>query len=91
MMAVATEGTRLTSDPVPLEQLRADAARLFDALAGGGIGIVPLDVAYAVVATTPVGIRRIFATKQRSYEKPSGMFGNWRLSRGKSSHGRAQA
>ncbi len=81
MMAVATEGTRLTSDPVPPEQLRADAARLFDALAGGGIGIVPLDVAYAVVATTPVGIRRIFATKQRSYEKPSGMFGNWRLSR----------
>ena len=81
MMAVATEGTRLTSDPVAPEQLRADAARLFDALAAGGIGIVPLDVAYAVVATTPVGIRRIFATKQRSYEKPSGMFGNWRLSR----------
>ncbi len=80
-MAVAAEGTRLTSDPVAPEQLRADAARLFEALAGGGIGIVPLDVAYAVVATTPVGIRHIFETKQRSYEKPSGMFGHWRLSR----------
>jgi len=81
MTIAALEGARLTSDPVAPEQLRADAARLFDALAAGGIGIVPLDVAYAVVATTPGGIRRIFETKQRSYEKPSGMFGNWRLSR----------
>ncbi len=79
MTIAALEGARLTSDPVAPEQLRADAARLFDALAAGGIGIVPLDVAYAVVATTPGGIRRIFETKQRSYEKPSGMFGNWRL------------
>jgi hypothetical protein len=42
---------------------------------------VPLDVAYAVVATTPGGIRRIFEAKRRSYDKPSGMFGSWRLSR----------
>lgn len=81
-MAAAAIGTdRLTSDPVAPEQLRADIARLFDALAAGGIGIVPLDVAYAVVATTPSGIRRIFETKRRSYDKPSGMFGNWHLSR----------
>jgi tRNA A37 threonylcarbamoyladenosine synthetase subunit TsaC/SUA5/YrdC len=81
-MSVAAIGTsRLTSDPVAPEQLRADMARLFDALAGGGVGIIPLDVAYAVVATTPGGIRRIFETKRRSYDKPSGMFGNWRLSR----------
>jgi tRNA A37 threonylcarbamoyladenosine synthetase subunit TsaC/SUA5/YrdC len=81
-MVVATAGTaRLTSDPVAPEQLKADIGRLFDALAGGGIGIVPLDVAYAVIATTAVGIRRIFEVKRRSYEKPSGMFGNWRMSR----------
>lgn len=72
---------RLTSDPVAPEQLQADIARLFDAFATGGVGIVPLDVAYAVVATQPSGIRRIFEAKQRSYDKPSGMFGNWRLSR----------
>jgi tRNA A37 threonylcarbamoyladenosine synthetase subunit TsaC/SUA5/YrdC len=81
MTAVITGATRLTSDPVAPEQLRTDIARLFDALGGGGFGIVPLDVAYAVVATTPGGIRRIFETKRRSYDKPSGMFGNWRLSR----------
>jgi tRNA A37 threonylcarbamoyladenosine synthetase subunit TsaC/SUA5/YrdC len=81
-MVVATVGTpRLTSDPVAPEQLQGDIARLFEALAAGGIGLVPLDVAYAVIATTPSGIRRIFDVKRRSYEKPSGMFGNWRMSR----------
>lgn len=80
-MTVATTGaTRLTSDPVAPAQLRADIAKLFDAFASGGFGVVPLDVAYAVVATTPAGIRRIFETKRRSYNKPSGMFGNWRMS-----------
>ena len=81
MIAATTDTARLTCDPVAPEQLRADIARLFDVLAAGGIGIVPLDVAYAVVATMPSGIRRIFEAKRRSYDKPSGMFGNWRLSR----------
>ena len=80
-MVAAVGVERLTSDPMALEQLRGDVTRLFDALAAGGVGIVPLDVAYAVVATTPAGIRRIFDAKRRSYDKPSGMFGNWRLSR----------
>jgi tRNA A37 threonylcarbamoyladenosine synthetase subunit TsaC/SUA5/YrdC len=81
-MAVAAIGeVRLTSDPVAPEQLRSDIGRLFEALTAGGIGIVPLDVAYAVIATMPDGIRRIFEAKKRSYDKPSGMFGNWRLSR----------
>ncbi len=81
-MAEATTSTsRLTSDPVAPEQLQGDIARLFDALGAGGIALVPLDVAYAVIATTPSGIRRIFDVKRRSYEKPSGMFGNWRMSR----------
>jgi tRNA A37 threonylcarbamoyladenosine synthetase subunit TsaC/SUA5/YrdC len=81
MQSAAIGATRLTSDPVASGELRADIARLFDKLATGGFGIVPLDVAYAVVATTPNGIRAIFETKRRSYDKPSGMFGNWRLSR----------
>jgi tRNA A37 threonylcarbamoyladenosine synthetase subunit TsaC/SUA5/YrdC len=81
MAVAAIETARLTSDPVAPEQLQGDIARLFDALATGGIGIVPLDVAYAVVATMPKGIRGIFEAKRRSYEKPSGVFGNWRLSR----------
>src|SRR6202050_1035403 len=81
MTAAALAETQITSDPVPPEKLRADIDALFAALEAGGIGIVPLDVAYAVVATTAAGIRRIFEVKRRSYDKPSGMFGNWRLSR----------
>lgn len=81
MTASMKEAERLTSDAVSPKQLRADIARLFGALDDGGFGIVPLDVAYAVVATMPQGIRHIFEVKKRSYEKPSGMFGNWRLSR----------
>jgi tRNA A37 threonylcarbamoyladenosine synthetase subunit TsaC/SUA5/YrdC len=80
MTTAALEQTRLTSDPIPAEQLRVDIDALFAALDAGGIGIVPLDVAYAVVATTAAGMRRIFEVKRRSYDKPSGMFGNWQLS-----------
>ena len=71
---------RKTDDPVPAERLQADVAALLDVLADGGVAIVPLDVAYAILAAKPDGIRRIFDAKQRSYEKPSGMFGDWKLS-----------
>lgn len=58
-----------------------DAARIFDEMQRGGMAILPLDVAYAVVGTTAEAIRTIFATKRRSFEKPSGMFATWELSR----------
>ncbi len=65
-----------TDGDVPLETLRTDVSTLLDTLATGAVGIVPLDVAYAVLAARESGIRRIFDAKQRSYDKPSGMFGN---------------
>ena len=79
-IAPATADERRSHDPVPPEQLRADVANLMDTLAGGGVAIAPLDVAYAVLAATPQGIRRIFDAKSRSYDKPSGMFGNVTMS-----------
>lgn len=72
---------RTTADPVPQEQLRADVARLLDAIATGQVAIAPLDVAYAVNACTEAGIRRIYAAKKRSYEKPGGLFANVAMSR----------
>lgn len=54
---------------------------LNDGERGGGVGIVPLDVAYAICATREAAIRRIFAAKRRSYDKPSGMLANRQLSR----------
>jgi tRNA A37 threonylcarbamoyladenosine synthetase subunit TsaC/SUA5/YrdC len=58
-----------------------DAARVFDALLAGGVAILPLDVAYAVVGVKQRAIEAIFAAKARSFDKPSGMFGSWALSR----------
>ncbi|MDP7053579.1 MAG: Sua5/YciO/YrdC/YwlC family protein [Alphaproteobacteria bacterium] len=71
---------RRTQDAVGPEQLSAEVGALLDCLAAGGVAIAPLDVAYAILAATPQGIRRIFDAKQRSYEKPSGMFGNYAMS-----------
>jgi tRNA A37 threonylcarbamoyladenosine synthetase subunit TsaC/SUA5/YrdC len=71
---------RRTQDAVVSEQLRADVSALLDVLAAGGVAIAPLDVAYAILAATPQGIRRIFDAKRRSYEKPSGMFGDYSIS-----------
>jgi tRNA A37 threonylcarbamoyladenosine synthetase subunit TsaC/SUA5/YrdC len=68
-------------DGVPsAEQVRADAEAAMDVAMDGGVAIIPLDVAYGIIGTTPDAIRRIFTAKNRSYDKPSGMFSSWRLS-----------
>lgn len=56
------------------EKVQTDAEAVFDVIMGGGIAIVPLDVAYAIIGHKEAAIRRIFAVKNRSFEKPSGMF-----------------
>jgi tRNA A37 threonylcarbamoyladenosine synthetase subunit TsaC/SUA5/YrdC len=69
-----------TDDPLLPACLAADAERVFAALEAGEVAIVPLDVAYAIVGMKTKAIAAIFAAKQRSFEKPSGMFGNLDLS-----------
>jgi tRNA A37 threonylcarbamoyladenosine synthetase subunit TsaC/SUA5/YrdC len=71
---VAKEQIRLTADNVA-EQSR----QVLDVIAGGGVAIIPLDVAYAIVGNSEASIRTIFSCKQRSFEKPSGMFSNYDL------------
>ncbi len=61
--------------------VRADAIRVIDAMEAGGMAILPLDVAYAVLGTRTDAIKTIFSVKVRSYEKPSGMFATWQMSR----------
>ena len=56
-----------------------DAENVFDVLQGGGIAIVPLDVAYAVFGGTGEAIRRIFHAKGRSAAKPNGMMADFEL------------
>lgn len=76
----ASPNERRSHDAVAPARLEADVTALLDVLADGGVAIAPLDVAYAILAATPRGIRRIFDAKQRSYEKPSGMFANATIS-----------
>ena len=55
------------------EKIRQDAEDVFDVIVDGGIAIIPLDVAYAIIGHREAAIKKIFAVKNRSFEKPSGM------------------
>ncbi len=61
------------------EALEAKAAEVVDVIAGGGVAIIPLDVAYGIVGNSEASIRTIFSAKNRSFEKPSGCFSNWEI------------
>ena len=58
-----------------LEDYETDARRVYDVLAGGGIGIIPTDVGYVVLATTSRAIWKIFEVKRRKPEKLNAMCG----------------
>ena len=56
-----------------------DSSEILDVISDGGVGIIPLDVAYAIVGNSEKAIKTIFKAKNRSFDKPSGMFSNWEL------------
>ena len=56
------------------QKVEADVSAVFDIIIDGGIAIVPLDVAYAIIGHTESALKSIFAAKRRSLDKPSGMF-----------------
>ena len=56
--------------------VEADAQRVFYTLAAGGIAVIHLDVAYAVLAHSEAAVRRIYAAKRRSFAKPTGIVGS---------------
>jgi len=55
-------------------RVQKDAEAVYEVIIGGGIAIVPLDVAYAIVGHKCSAIKKIFSIKKRSFDKPSGMF-----------------
>ena len=81
MKPIRKAGVANTDDPVPGAQLERDVSEMMEVITNGGIAIFPLDLTYAIVGHRPDAIRRIFAAKARSFEKPCGMFGSWRLCR----------
>jgi len=56
--------------------VNADAIRLIETVAKGGVAVFPVDVGYAIVGNAESAIARVFACKKRSYEKACGMFSN---------------
>ena len=56
--------------------VKADAARLIETVAKGGVAVFPVDVGYAIVGNAEAAIARVFACKKRSFEKACGMFSN---------------
>ena len=55
------------------------AKQVLEIIASDGVAIIPLDVAYAIVGNSKKSIETIFKCKNRSFEKPSGMFSNYEL------------
>src|SRR5687768_15095548 len=66
---------------IPGRDVRGDAERVFEVVKNGGIALIPLDPNYAVMCRTEEGVRRIYAAKRRSFEKPTGMLGTYDLHR----------
>jgi tRNA A37 threonylcarbamoyladenosine synthetase subunit TsaC/SUA5/YrdC len=62
--------------PMPDHDVAADARRVFECVRDGGVAIIHLDVAYAVLACTEEAVRRIYGAKNRSYGKPTGIVAN---------------
>ena len=58
-----------------LFDIEADARRVYEVLADGGIGIVPSDVGYVVLGIASEAIWNIFRAKQRKPEKLNAMCG----------------
>ena len=58
-----------------LHDYETDARRVYEALADGGVGIVPTDVGYVIVACAPDAIWRIFEAKRRKPEKLNAICG----------------
>lgn len=58
------------------KDIAQDARRVYDVVRGGGIAIIHVDVGYAVLGHTGDAVRRIYAAKNRGYDKPTGLLGN---------------
>ena len=58
-----------------LPSVTRDAQRVFEVVRDGGVALIPLDVAYALIASTPAAVRRVYEAKGRDYGKPMGLVG----------------
>jgi tRNA A37 threonylcarbamoyladenosine synthetase subunit TsaC/SUA5/YrdC len=59
--------------------VRGDAETVLDAVANGGIAIIPGDLGYAIVGSTAEALHKSFVAKGRGAHKRHGMLGSWNL------------
>ncbi len=64
---------------VVAEDVVEQSKQVLEIISAEGVAIIPLDVAYAIVGNSKKSIETIFRCKNRSFEKPSGMFSNYEL------------
>ncbi len=61
----------------PVEpDIAGDASRVFDCLRDGGVAIIYMDVAYAIMSGTEDALRRVYEAKGRSPDVASGVVAN---------------
>ena len=61
---------------MPILDIEGDAERIWEVTQNGGVALIPIDVAYTVVAQTLPGIDKTYKAKGRSFSKPCGSLGN---------------
>ncbi|MGY8990506.1 MAG: Sua5/YciO/YrdC/YwlC family protein [Rhodospirillales bacterium] len=62
----------------PSRNYQDNAKRVFNCLQDGGIAIVYMDVAYAIMSGSEEALHRVYKAKKRSIDKPSGVVANLR-------------
>jgi uncharacterized protein (TIGR00369 family) len=73
---VQTQPAKGSMNKPAMHDPKADAARVIETVANGGVAVFPVDVGYAIVGNSEAAIARVFACKKRSFEKACGMFSN---------------
>ncbi|PKY04339.1 hypothetical protein P168DRAFT_290421 [Aspergillus campestris IBT 28561] len=72
---------RIIPEPGKAPNVSRDAQQAYETLKTGGVIIAPTDVGYAFMTCTQVGIRRVFAAKDRRRDHNIGIIGTYRQHR----------
>jgi len=59
--------------------VKGDAKRVFEAVRDGGVAICHYDLSYAIICATDDALRRVYAAKNRSYDRASGVMGSFEI------------
>ncbi|WP_158215212.1 Sua5/YciO/YrdC/YwlC family protein [Candidimonas nitroreducens] len=61
--------------------IKKDGQKAFECLQSGGVVILHYDVSYAVLCATDDALRKVYAAKNRSYDRASGVSGSYEIHR----------